>query len=107
MIEITSNAQREIKRLQQSRQVIDSYLRIEIKEGGCQKWYYCLDFCQENNPEDILENSNGIPVAIESKSYNHLQSLKIDYSEDLMGGGFRFHNPNATATCSCSNSFSD
>jgi iron-sulfur cluster assembly accessory protein len=31
--------------------------------------------------------------------------LQIDYSEDLMGGGFRFQNPNATANCGCGNSF--
>jgi iron-sulfur cluster assembly protein len=30
----------------------------------------------------------------------------LDYSEDLMGGGFRFHNPNAAQSCSCGNSFS-
>jgi Fe-S cluster assembly iron-binding protein IscA len=29
----------------------------------------------------------------------------LDYSEDLMGGGFRFHNPNAIETCGCGNSF--
>ncbi|MCJ8281054.1 MAG: iron-sulfur cluster assembly accessory protein, partial [Rivularia sp. ALOHA_DT_140] len=28
------------------------------------------------------------------------------YSEDLMGGGFRFYNPKAETICGCGNSFS-
>ncbi|WP_143438253.1 iron-sulfur cluster assembly accessory protein, partial [Hydrocoleum sp. CS-953] len=36
----------------------------------------------------------------------YLNGLTLDYSEDLMGGGFRFNNPNAKVVCGCGNSFS-
>jgi iron-sulfur cluster assembly protein len=44
-------------------------------------------------------------IAIEGRHTNYLQGLMIDYSEDLMGGSFRFENPNATRTCSCGSAF--
>jgi iron-sulfur cluster assembly protein len=30
----------------------------------------------------------------------------LDYSEALIGGGFKFTNPNAAQTCGCGTSFS-
>jgi iron-sulfur cluster assembly protein len=50
--------------------------------------------------------ANGIKVISEADSCHYIQNLTIDYSEDLMGGGFRFNNPQATVTCGCGNSFS-
>jgi iron-sulfur cluster assembly protein len=32
--------------------------------------------------------------------------MVIDYESGLHGGGFKFSNPNATATCGCGTSFS-
>jgi Fe-S cluster assembly iron-binding protein IscA len=49
---------------------------------------------------------NGIKIITDSDTCHYIQNLTIDYSEDLMGGGFRFNNPQATATCECGNSFS-
>lgn len=50
--------------------------------------------------------ANGIKIISDADSYHYIQNLTIDYSEDLMGGGFRFNNPQATVTCGCGNSFS-
>jgi len=36
----------------------------------------------------------------------YLEGTKLDYSEDLMGGGFRFENPNVASSCGCGISFS-
>ena len=49
---------------------------------------------------------NGISVSIDLQQLAYLDNLKLDYSEDLMGGGFRFQNPLATSVCGCGNSFS-
>ena len=43
---------------------------------------------------------------MDSLQLNYLNGLILDYSEDLMGGGFRFNNPNAKVACGCGNSFS-
>ena len=114
MIYLSETAVGEIKRLQSSRQKINSCLRLGVKTGGCFSLSYTLKLeetkserlPQSNSSEEHLYESNGISVIVDKQSYTYLNGLKLDYSEDLMGGGFRFHNPNATATCSCGQSFS-
>lgn len=32
--------------------------------------------------------------------------LQLDYSDELIGGGFQFANPNADDSCGCGKSFS-
>ena len=105
MIEISAAAAQEIKRIQQSRQKVDSYFRLSVSSGGCSKLYYTLELSDINRGDRRCE-SHGFFILIDEDSYHCLEGLKIDYSEDLMGGGFRFYNPNASATCSCGLSFS-
>jgi iron-sulfur cluster assembly accessory protein len=57
-------------------------------------------------PDDQLFNCDGVQVVVDAQSISAIAGLTLDYSEDLMGGGFRFHNPNALQTCGCGNSFS-
>ncbi|PSF36846.1 iron-sulfur cluster assembly accessory protein [Aphanothece hegewaldii CCALA 016] len=105
MIELTPAAVKEIKRLQKSRQQLNTYLRIGIKTGGCSGLYYDLEFTQQPESSDRLEKSQDINIVIDLSCDPYLQNLKLDYAEDLMGGGFRFHNPQASATCGCGLSF--
>ncbi|MEE8112680.1 MAG: iron-sulfur cluster assembly accessory protein, partial [Acidobacteriota bacterium] len=49
---------------------------------------------------------DGVRVCVDSKSALYLVGSQIDYSEDLMGGGFKVKNPNATSSCGCGESFS-
>jgi iron-sulfur cluster assembly accessory protein len=64
-----------------------------------------MTFDENINPNDIVYESEGIKLVVDSQQLNYLDGLTLDYSEDLMGGGFRFHNPNASQNCSCGNSF--
>lgn len=47
-----------------------------------------------------------IRVVCDPKSYLYLNGTEIDFKEEIMGRGFVFNNPNATATCGCGSSFS-
>ncbi len=40
------------------------------------------------------------------KSLLYLNGTEVDFREEIMGRGFVFNNPNATATCGCGSSFS-
>ena len=42
---------------------------------------------------------------IDKKSLLYLDGITIDYYETLMQSGFKFINPNATASCGCDKSF--
>lgn len=106
MLQLTQAAANEIKRLQRSRQQFNSYLRLSIKQGGCSGLYYLLELSETPQAGDRLESLEGISIAIAADSYPYLEMLKLDYAEDLMGGGFRFHNSQASATCGCGLSFS-
>jgi len=43
--------------------------------------------------------------AVDPKSLLFLYGLKLDYSPELIGGGFKFSNPNAETSCGCGKSF--
>lgn len=108
MIQISSAAATEIKRLQSSRGKTNSRFRLRVKTGGCFGLIYDMEIEDAKNsfsPGDRLLEINGVTTVIDSESLTKVQGLKIDYSEDLMGGGFRFDNPNVSSTCSCGQSF--
>lgn len=106
MIYLSSAAANEIKRLQSKRHLAQVPLRLGVQPGGCAAFLYTIDFDRVVQTSDRLIDCDGIQVLIDDDSANYVNGLTLDYSEDLMGGAFRFYNPNATQTCSCGNSFS-
>lgn len=104
MIHLSPAAASEIGRLK-SKQPQNVLFRLAVKPGGCSGWVYDMSFDEAASSDDLFD-CNGIQVAIDTKSLNNIKGLMLDYSEDLVGGGFRFHNPQASATCDCGNSFS-
>jgi iron-sulfur cluster assembly protein len=82
------------------------YLRIAISGGGCNGLSYKLKFAAAPKRGDILVHTGGSPVVIDSKTALYLKGTVVDYSDKLIGGGFKFTNPNAKASCSCGDSFS-
>ena len=83
-----------------------NYLRIAITGGGCNGLSYKLRFTPEPRRGDILVRTVGIPVLVDAKTALYLKGTELDYSHQMVGGGFKFANPNAKASCSCGESFS-
>ncbi|ACB00052.1 MULTISPECIES: iron-sulfur cluster assembly accessory protein [Cyanophyceae] len=105
MIQITPSAAQEIKRIQRSRQATDSYLRITVQSGGCLDYIYQFSLDAEPQSGDRQETIRNINILINHNDAEQLKDLSIDYSEDLMGGSFRFKNPHTIKTCNCGQSF--
>jgi iron-sulfur cluster assembly protein len=82
------------------------YLRVAISGGGCNGLSYKLRFVGETKTGDILVRSQGVEVLVDPKSALYLRGTHLDYSDKMIGGGFKFSNPNAKASCSCGESFS-
>ncbi|HEY4988995.1 MAG TPA: iron-sulfur cluster assembly accessory protein [Opitutaceae bacterium] len=82
------------------------FLRIAITGGGCNGLSYKLKFAPEPKRGDILVRSSGIPVIVDPRTALYLKGTVVDYSNQLIAGGFKFTNPNAKASCSCGESFS-
>jgi len=82
------------------------FLRVAITGGGCNGLSYKLKFVQEPRRGDILVRSAGIAVLVDARTALYLKGTVLDYSTQLIAGGFKFTNPNAKASCSCGESFS-
>src|SRR5688572_23217641 len=82
------------------------FLRIAISGGGCNGLSYKMKFVPEPRRGDIVVQSAGVRVLVDSKSALYLKGTHVDYSSALVAGGFKFTNPNAKASCSCGESFS-
>lgn len=81
-------------------------LRVAIMGGGCNGLSYRLRFVEEPKRGDILVPTAGVQIVVDSKSALYLKGIELDYSSKMIGGGFKFSNPNAKASCSCGESFS-
>ena len=87
-------------------------LRVGVRSGGCSGMSYTMDFIASNeiNPDDKVYdyslNSNQIfQVVCDPKSLLYIYGMQLDFSKELIGGGFNFVNPNASQTCGCGSSF--
>jgi len=83
-----------------------NFLRIAITGGGCNGLSYKLRFTAEPRRGDILVRTGGAAVVVDPKTALYLKGTVLDYSNKMVGGGFKFSNPNAKASCSCGESFS-
>jgi iron-sulfur cluster assembly protein len=82
------------------------YLRVKITGGGCNGLSYKMKFVVEPKRGDILVRSSGARILVDTKSALYLRGTQLDYSDKMVGGGFKFSNPNAKSSCSCGESFS-
>ena len=103
MIQFTSAALTEVDRLRHRQASPEDYFRIQVQAGGCLGLSYHLSFVSEPAQDDYVMQGG---IAIACKDLEMLQGLFVDYAEDLMGGNFRFENPQASSICGCGSSFS-
>lgn len=108
MINISPTAIKEIKRIQANlTSGENSLLRLTVKSGGCSGMFYDLklDEGREKTAEHHSLEVGGISLIIDGESWKYVENLQLDYSEDLIGGGFRFNNPQVRDICGCGISF--
>lgn len=105
MITVTPGAAAEVKRLLAKENKSEVGLRIGVRAGGCSGFSYVLGF-DAPQPEDQVVDLDGIKVVMDPKSAPYLNGTELDFQDGLQGKGFTFHNPNATRSCGCGESFS-
>ncbi len=103
---ITDKARDRIKKIKLESNLDNTYfLRVSVQGGGCSGLSYKLDFDNETKPGDQEFESNGEKLVLDMKSFLYLAGTELNFSDGLNGKGFQFHNPNATRTCGCGESF--
>jgi iron-sulfur cluster assembly protein len=105
LVQLTSAAGEKVRALI-VREGQGDLLRVAITGGGCNGLSYKMKFVTVPKRGDILVQTAGVPVVVDSKSALYLKGTHLDYSSAMIAGGFKFLNPNAKASCSCGESFS-
>jgi iron-sulfur cluster assembly protein len=82
-----------------------SGLRVMVSGGGCSGFQYGMGLEAQSQSDDTVISLEGLQVFVDQSSAPLLTGVVIDYVEDITGVGFRFENPNASATCGCGSSF--
>ena len=87
-------------------------LRVGVRSGGCSGMSYTMDFISGNEIKSddkvydySLNSQDSFKVVCDPKSLLYIYGMQLDFSKDLIGGGFNFVNPNASQTCGCGSSF--
>ncbi len=83
----------------------DLALRLSVEGGGCSGFQYRFELDDRLEPDDVEIPCDGVRVVVDGMSLMFLIGAELDFVEDLTGSYFRVHNPNATASCGCGNSF--
>lgn len=107
-VTITEKAAQEIKSIIEQQELDKDAvrLRLGVKGGGCSGFSYVLDLTETQKDTDEEFEMHGIKVICDPKSLLYLNGTTVDFKDELMGRGFVFNNPNASATCGCGSSFS-
>ena len=106
-INLTPKAVSKVKEIMGQQNPVPAGLRVGVQGGGCSGFSYGMGL-DENPPKEddhVIGLDAGLSVYIDSYSAQYMEGAEIDYVDELMGGGFTIHNPNATKTCSCGHSF--
>ena len=107
---ITNTALNQLAKLCQE-QGSGKLLRVGVRSGGCSGMSYTMDFVSISDiqtDDEVYEYKNGdhsFQVICDPKSLLYIYGMQLDFSTDLIGGGFNFTNPNASQTCGCGSSF--
>ena len=104
LVKVTIPAAQKLAELM-DREKKGGFLRIRITGGGCNGLSYKMKFVGQDKTGDIGVLSEGIHLLVDSKTALYLRGTTLEFSDNLVGGGFKFSNPNAKASCSCGESF--
>jgi len=106
-ISLTPAAITEVKRLiSQQKNSADVMLRVGVQGGGCGGLTYKMEFSRSVDEFDRVLEFDGLKVVIDPKSLIYMNGTTIDFSTEILTGGFKFNNPISKRSCGCGTSFS-
>ncbi len=106
VIEVTEPAARKAIALSAREGHPEPYLRVRVLAGGCSGFSYRLAFDDGPAEGDNVIQAHGLTVLVDPKSAPILMGSRLEFSDALLGGGFKVNNPQAVHECACGESFS-
>ena len=104
-ITLTPNAAKKLRSMLQERDEPTTGLRIFVSGGGCSGMQYGMAFESDVRELDEVVENEGVNLIIDPNSMMYLAGARVDYVDNMMGGGFAIDNPNAVSSCGCGHSF--
>ena len=82
-------------------------LRLGTKKSGCSGFSYVIDYADAAGANDVVFESQGVKVVIDTQSLAQLDGMEVDYVKtNALNEGFTFRNPRTKEMCGCGESFS-
>lgn len=104
-VEVTPKALEELRKLAARKAAPGALVRVGVKGGGCSGLEYVLRFEMSLRADDLTTSLGGLTLVCDPKSAKFLQGSVLEYTGNLLHGGFAFQNPNAERSCGCGTSF--
>ena len=106
MISLTPTAAEKLSTILNEKGLGETHgLRVFVKGGGCGGMQYGMTFDDQAREGDEVYEHHGLRVLVDATSLFYIEGAKIDYVDNLMGGGFHIDNPQAVSSCGCGSSF--
>ena len=106
-IHLTDAAIAEIRRrMTQESGAEKKMLRLRVGAGGCSGLSYEMEFVAAGDVKDREFVFDGLSVLVDARSLAYVAGMTLDYSTQMVNGGFQFSNPRAKRSCGCGTSFS-
>lgn len=103
-ITLTERAARHVQRFLAGK--AGNGLRLGVKPTGCSGFMYVVQPAAEISEHDRMFTSHGVQIVVDDESLKYLDGTEVDFTREGLNEGFRFANPNVSATCGCGESFS-
>lgn len=96
MITIEETAKDKIRSMLEHEHKGDSALRIRITGRSSTGYQHKLSLVEPGfeKPDDLISESEGIRILVDPKTAKSIEGAKIEFVDDLYGGGFKVNNPN-------------
>lgn len=106
MITLTPKALIAVERFIKGADTPVAGLRIAISGGGCSGFQYSMSLEETKSEDDTVLEHGTVNLLVDPLSAPLLDGVTVDFVDSLTGSGFKFENPNASASCACGSSFS-
>lgn len=105
-IAVTERAAEKAVQLARREGFDQAFLRLRVVAGGCSGFSYKLSFEGEPAVDDHVVEANELRVLIDPRSVPIVAGSTLEFSDEMLGGGFKVNNPQAVHECACGESFS-